>query len=100
LTYKGLVALGREKPGERVKVHEYNRGHHDQIQRQAGNLAVHLREYVKRNYPLEKWVISALPSDDPWGGYEVFVTFEGEASSPQEKGKWKAQRRRSRTRQE
>jgi hypothetical protein len=100
VNYDALAGLGRAQPGERVKVWTFDRGTDDEMRRLATRLRTHLTQYLAKKCPLERWSFSSVPSEDPWGGYEVFVTFHGEAKNAAEKGKWKAQRRRRRARQE
>lgn len=80
--------------GTKFKVYTFDRGTKESMQRQARDLRTNLLKYLNRNYELGRFSVSALQTPD--GGYEVFVTYFGEAVSPRQKRYWKAQRRASR----
>ena len=80
--------------GTKFKVHTFDRGTKESMQRQAKNLRTNMLKYLNRNYELGRFSVSALEAPD--GSYEVFVAYYGEAVSIRQKKYWKAQRRASR----
>lgn len=90
--HRGEVALG-----EPFKVYEANRGTEAQMYRQGRKVQIHLLKWVRERHALSKLVVERRRSPDPWGGWEIFVTYYGEAGNASAMGKWKAKRRHSHT---
>jgi hypothetical protein len=90
------VESGEIEPGTPAKIAETSRGTYDQQYREARRIQDLLIKYFTRGWPYEKWTVRFKRPTDPWGGFEIVVEYYGEAPRVQERGKWKAQRRRQR----
>jgi hypothetical protein len=91
--HNGEVALGQS-----YRVHVFDRGTTEKMRQQGHDLRRHLLDYLDKHYELGMFSASALPCPDPYGGYEVFLTYYGEAKSAKAKARWKQERRKSRDR--
>lgn len=79
--------------GTPFKVHTIDRGTHEQMHRQALNLRDNLVKHLDKYYQLGLFAGSARERADGLGGYDIYISYHGEAIDPQRKGKWKKKRR-------
>ena len=80
--------------GEPFWVHRIDRGTRETMQRQARNMRCNLLKFLDKKFALGKFSVSAVERHDAFGGYDIFVTYYGEAVDKARKTRWKNQRRK------
>lgn len=90
------VEEGLAPVGTRRLIHTIDRGTAESMKRQAKNLRQDLQKRLDNGWNLDQFLVDAVRSPDPLGGWEVFVEYWGQAASPQWRGRWRKQRFKNR----